>query len=115
MNEISKKFGVVDGYAEAVYTDRLEVSLINISPKTKDRLGLHYHQKKESLFIVLEGKAKVIVNGEEVLLEPGTAVIVPPREKHYLFLGMIPADDKPLKLIAIGSPIEKGHTFVKEK
>lgn len=42
-------------------------------PGVSDKPLLHYHHKREELFVVLEGRARGVVNGEEMILESGMA------------------------------------------
>ncbi len=42
---------------------------------------LHSHEQEHEVFI-LEGEAAVVRDGKEVAIKPGTAVFVPPGEKH---------------------------------
>lgn len=42
----------------------------------------HYHQKRESLIIVLSGEATEILEGKEYLMKAGDVIFIPPGEKH---------------------------------
>lgn len=42
----------------------------------------HYHKQRESVLVVLEGKAKAIVEGKEYDLIPGSVMFISPSEKH---------------------------------
>ena len=75
---------------------------------------MHYHQEREEIFIVIEGKAKGIVNNSEIILEPGIVVFIPAGEKHYLHLRALPIEGKIFKMIEIGSTIEDEDIWVGE-
>ncbi len=42
----------------------------------------HYHSNAENLYFVLEGRAKVTVEGREMVAGPGEAVLILPGERH---------------------------------
>jgi mannose-6-phosphate isomerase-like protein (cupin superfamily) len=99
------------GFVEDISTNRVQIALVTLDPEEATDFGLHYHKNKESLIMVLDGKGKARLDGRDIDLEPGMAVIVPPREKHFVYLGIKSADGKPLRLIDIGAPPEEGHVF----
>jgi len=41
-----------------------------------DKLQAHYHKEKTELLIMLEGKAKYLINGNEVFLEHGNYLFI---------------------------------------
>ena len=51
-------------------------------PDVPPRRGSHYHRKRESIFFILQGKAKAIIEGKEYDIEPNTVIYIPPGEKH---------------------------------
>ncbi len=51
-------------------------------PDAPPRKGSHYHRKRESIFFVLQGKGKAIIEGKEYDIEPNTVIYIPPGEKH---------------------------------
>ena len=51
-------------------------------PDAPPRRGSHYHRKRESIFFVLQGKGKAIIEGKEYDIEPNTVIYIPPGEKH---------------------------------
>ena len=65
-------------------TGAKEVNLIMpvSPPDTPPRKGSHYHRKRESIFFVLQGKGKAIIEGKEYDIEPNTVIYIPPGEKH---------------------------------
>lgn len=44
----------------------------------------HYHEDMEEIFIIVSGKAKIIIGNKEDILEKGDAVIIPIRTIHKM-------------------------------
>lgn len=42
----------------------------------------HYHSNAENIYFVLEGRARVVIEGQEYFAGPGEAVFIPPGERH---------------------------------
>ena len=53
-----------------------------VPPNQPPPKGSHYHRKRESIFFVLQGKGKAIIEGTEYDIEPNTVIYIPPGEKH---------------------------------
>ncbi len=68
----------------------------------------HYHEDMEEVFIVLKGKAKFSVPGQEVDMREGEAVVVPPREAH----GMKNTGKDDLEYLAMGISLGQGGKTV---
>lgn len=67
----------------------------------------HYHEDMEEIFIMLNGKVKIIVDNEEDYLQEGDTIIVPVGKTHQ----MINETDKDIYYLAIGvSTDKKGKT-----
>ena len=47
-----------------------------------DQIPYHYHKKRESLLIILDGEATEIVEGEEFSIKAGDVIYIPAGEKH---------------------------------
>lgn len=58
------------------------VKNIFVSPKQK--LSVQSHNHRSEIWIVLEGKAFVILNETEQILEPGDSIFIPLGSKHSL-------------------------------
>ena len=65
----------------------------------------HYHPVREEFFVPLQGRARGIVNGEEVVLEPGMVILIPAGVVHDLHLRAVPLDDKLFRMLEIGAPL----------
>jgi len=58
----------------------------------------HYHKEKIELIIILEGKAKYIINGKDIILESGDFLFI---DKNNIIAGEFL---EPSKIFAIHSP-----------
>lgn len=77
MNIIDKPWGreelveLTDGYA-------IKKLFINKGEET----SLQYHIEKEETFIVAEGKGILVLNQENIHVEPGDVITISPMERH---------------------------------
>ena len=44
----------------------------------------HYHEKREGIFVILSGKARMKVEGKEYPIEAGDIIYLSPGEKHTI-------------------------------
>jgi mannose-6-phosphate isomerase-like protein (cupin superfamily) len=51
-------------------------------PGTDGQNHLHYHEKRESIFIVISGNATGIIDGKEIQVEAGDVIFIPPKAVH---------------------------------
>ena len=51
-------------------------------PGADGRDHLHYHEKRESIFMVVSGNATAIIDGKEVQVEAGDVIFIPPKAVH---------------------------------
>jgi len=51
-------------------------------PDATPRRGSHYHNKRESIFVILQGTGKAIIEDKEYDIEPNMVIYIPPGEKH---------------------------------
>lgn len=61
----------------------LGVSYLILKPKAPWG-KYHYHEKAESVSIILSGRAKLVVRGKEYEIGPNTVVYIPPGEPHEM-------------------------------
>ncbi len=59
---------------------KLDWGIVLIKPG--ERMGEHGHRQVEETFYVLEGRGKMIVDGEQFPAGPGDAFYVPAPERH---------------------------------
>jgi len=60
----------------------------------------HVHRTAENIYVILTGRARMIVEGEERLAGPGQVVFIPPGVPHATGN----AGDSPLRLVEIYAP-----------
>lgn len=80
---------------------KIAVMMVIYEPGVKSG-GVHYHERRESAYIVLEGTAKMSLNGVEHELKPGMAVFLSPGYTH----GIVGTGTETFKMIEVYSPIE---------
>lgn len=74
---------------------------VNIT-EVGSRIPLHSHENQEEAMYVISGKGKLIADGEEYELTPGTAIFSPVGVKHEI----VNTGDEPFKIVwAYGPPL----------
>jgi mannose-6-phosphate isomerase-like protein (cupin superfamily) len=68
----------------------------------------HYHSNSDNLYFVLEGQARVLIEGQEYLAGPGEAVFIPAGEKH----DVANVGDGELRIIEVKAPAESDFIIV---
>lgn len=63
---------------------------------------LHYHERSENVYVVLEGEVEVVIEGERHLFGPGDVAFIPPGLRHTA--GNSGKDNKVAKVIEIYAP-----------
>jgi mannose-6-phosphate isomerase-like protein (cupin superfamily) len=86
-------------YGEEAVTNNHSVSYV-VMPKKSGWFRTHYHKVTEETYHVLSGQARVIVDGKEVTVSPGQALLIMPNEVHSLCNDQ----DTDLEFLAICSP-----------
>jgi mannose-6-phosphate isomerase-like protein (cupin superfamily) len=86
---------------ERVGASRLGVIFVEVLPGSSAP-RLHYHEKRESVYIGVEGRARVTVDDEKYIVEPNTVLLIAPGEKH----GVENIGDVTFKMIEVYSPLE---------
>jgi len=66
----------------AAASERGHAMIVQYEPETVT--GMHMHPNAESMFVVLTGKVRFNVNGEDVVIERGQATHFPARDRHGL-------------------------------
>jgi len=98
--EIKPREGDSQGYVkpyvnESIGAKKLRIHLSVVGPRRRPHEP-HRHDGEE-VFFILEGEARVTVDGREFRVGPMSAVFVPPGSLH----GIENAGDKPLKYLVI--------------
>ena len=85
----AEPFTTLDGSTIRVLVDaRLggaqEQSLAEATLAPGQSTRRHYHGVTEEIYVVLEGRGEMEVDGEQTLVAPGDAVLIPPRGWHQI-------------------------------
>jgi mannose-6-phosphate isomerase-like protein (cupin superfamily) len=60
----------------------------------------HYHRSSEELYLVSAGRGRLIIDGEERVIEQGDCALIPPGSRHKVFnVGAVP-----LRIVCACSP-----------
>lgn len=80
MNYIEKReWGNFEILSES---DVCKVKQITVNPK--QRLSYQYHYKRSESWIVVQGQAKVTINGVDIILNPQQNIYIPKEAKHRI-------------------------------
>jgi putative monooxygenase len=60
----------------------------------------HTHVREEEIIFILSGRGAILATEQELLLEPGVAVFIPPGIEHQIRV----AKGEPLRLVTLFSP-----------
>ncbi len=72
--------------------------------------GIHYHERRESAYISLEGSATIMLNGEEHEITAGTVVNITPGDPH----GFVKVGPDGFKMIEVFAPLDPDMIYVDE-
>ncbi|MBL7080122.1 cupin domain-containing protein [Candidatus Bathyarchaeota archaeon] len=72
--------------------------------------GIHYHEGRESAYIVLEGSATIMLNGEEHEIKAGTVVNITPGDAH----GFVRIGTDGFRMIEVYAPLDPDMIYVDE-
>jgi len=78
----AKRIHLVD---EKTGANNLRMILININPKAPPHVPYHSHKNQESVYFVIQGKGKMLIEDKEYIVEPDMVVFIPPKERHQVF------------------------------
>ncbi|MEO8884441.1 MAG: cupin domain-containing protein [Mucilaginibacter sp.] len=65
-----------------VDTEALSVKQELMPPDTAEKL--HYHEKATQFFFILKGRAKFVIDGEDVELREQQAIQINPKQQHFI-------------------------------
>jgi quercetin dioxygenase-like cupin family protein len=72
--------------------------------------GIHYHERRESAYIALEGSATIMLNGEEHEITAGTVVNITPGDPH----GFVKVGPEGFKMIEVFAPLDPDMIYIDE-
>ena len=75
--------------------------LVLMSLLPKEEIGMEMHANVDQFFRIEKGQGKVIMNGEEIVISDGVAIVVPAGTNHNL---INTSETESLKLYTIYSP-----------
>ncbi len=89
MTDVAASFASIDPQGEMFQSLRRElgatsfgINVITLAPRQRGRV--HVHERQEEVYLVLEGKLTLIVEGEEHVLEVGDLARVPAPTRRQL-------------------------------
>jgi quercetin dioxygenase-like cupin family protein len=73
----------------------------------------HYHNKRESVMVILSGRAKELVEGKKIVIQAGDTLFIPAMERH----GVLNDGDTEFRFIEfqVGNPAEPDRVDVEWK
>lgn len=80
-------------------TPRVQLDLYCLEPGQEQKP--HVHADQDKLYLVLEGRARVLLDGRQETLEPGEAVVAPAGRSHGL---ANPGPDRLLVAVVVSPP-----------
>ncbi len=98
-----------NNFRKVLYTGK-HSQLVVMSLKPGEEIGAEVHEDHDQFFRFEKGKGKVVIDGNEYVVESEFAVIVPAGANH----NVINTGDDDLKLYTIYSPAEHRHDVVHE-
>lgn len=79
--ERAKRVLLVD---EKTGAKNLRMIRVDVKPKAPPHVPYHLHKKQESVYYIIQGKAKLIIEDEEYIVEQDTVIFIPPNERHQI-------------------------------
>jgi mannose-6-phosphate isomerase-like protein (cupin superfamily) len=89
-----------ENFRKVLYTGK-HCQLVLMSLKPNEEIGMEVHADNDQFFRFEKGQGKVIIDGNEYIVQDGSAIIVPSGAQHNV-INTSPADG--LKLYTIYSP-----------
>ena len=68
----------------------------------------HYHDKRESLIVMIAGEATEIVEGEAFAIRAGDVLFIPAKERH----GMVNRSDREVRYLEFFTPVDSDFVEV---
>ena len=99
IDNIEEKTEQNNFFRQVLYTGKhTQLVVMNLLPG--EEIGMEVHPQVDQFFRIEEGRAKVIIDGEEHEVDEGFAIIVPAGSQH----NVINTGSNPLKLYTLYSP-----------
>ena len=81
-----------------IMSDRIEMEMVCYEPG--QHTIEHHHVGQDEIFIIMEGRGSITVDGETTQVEPGSAVFAPADSKH----SVKPNDDSRMVMVFVKAP-----------
>ncbi|BFD24854.1 MAG: cupin domain-containing protein [Candidatus Parcubacteria bacterium] len=107
---IFEKATLENNYFRKVLYSGKHSQLVLMSLKPKEEIGLEIHPENDQFFRFEQGQGKCIIDGNEYLVEDGSAIIVPAGAEHNII--NVSATEE-LKLYTIYSPAHHKDQIVR--
>ncbi|WP_181692760.1 cupin domain-containing protein [Natronomonas sp. LN261] len=88
-SEVEPVSGVMHFLKEPLDSDRLGVTIAQCDPNWQSRPHDHSQNNHEEIYVLIEGKATVIVGDDPVPMEAGDAIRIPPEATRQIRNGEI--------------------------
>ena len=98
-----------NNFRKVLYTGR-NSQLVLMSIKPGDEIGSEVHAENDQFFRFEQGKGKCVIDGNEYLVEDGSAIIVPAGAEHNI-INISQSED--LRLYTIYSPAHHKDQIVR--
>lgn len=89
-----------DNFRKVLYTGK-HMQLVLMSLEPGQDIGLETHHENDQFFRFESGEGKCIIDGNDYLVQDGSAIIIPAWAKHNI---INTSQSKPLKMYTIYSP-----------
>lgn len=86
---------------ESMGAQRIGVMQVDLEPEMT-ATGVHYHKNRESVYIVLQGSATLMLNGTEHHLKANMVAFLSPGDRH----GITSTGKEGFKMIEVYSPLD---------
>ena len=96
VDNIEEKTEQNNFFRQVLYTGK-HTQLVVMSLLPGEEIGLEVHPQVDQFFRIEEGRAKVIIDGEEHEVDEGFAIIVPAGSQH----NVVNTGSNPLKLYTL--------------
>ena len=87
-------------FRKVLYTGK-NSQLVLMSLKPKEDIGMEVHTENDQFFRIEKGEGKCVIDGNEYVLEDGSAIVVPAGAEHNV---INTSENEDLKLYTIYSP-----------
>jgi len=98
--DLEKKSEINENFREVLFTSP-HFQLVVMSLEPAEDIGLEMHIETDQFFRVEEGEGKAVLDGEEISLEEGSAIVIPAGTEHNV---INTSSRKALKMYTLYSP-----------